>query len=216
MKMPTTPTTSLATDPIAAAGNAARSADAAGPTNPVGLGPPLVRAAANVVVPPTNVDVLPPVVTADPPPVGAAAGAAKMAGLNRLGPEVDAATGAEDGTTPAVLTEGVRTGDEPPVGAAVALELPPGVAGTAPLAFANNVFGVASAARLGPVGIETCLTDDGEINASSPGAAVPLTAKTPAATAAVIPVLFLAIVIARFLSQEGSPRTVDRLYAMPV
>jgi hypothetical protein len=124
-----------------------------------------------------------------------------MAGPKELAPVDDVVAAADAGATRPLSTTVVTPG-APPTNAP---DPSPAIPDVKLLLAANSVFGVASAARLGPVGIESCFTGFGEIGASPLGTAVPLTAKTPTATAAVIPVLFLAIVIARFLSQEGVP-----------
>lgn len=134
------------------------------------------------------------------PPVGATPEAAKMVGLNRLGPEAEPAAGPEDGTAPALLTDAVRTGAVPAVDPAGAPDPPPAVGGATALTAANSVFGVANAARLGPVGIAAS-----QVWAQAPRHPGPQYRRPPnsRSNGRGDHRPLLAIVTARFLSQKG-------------
>jgi hypothetical protein len=156
---------------------------AAGAARVDALVPPVVRTAASVV---------PPVATVEPPPVGATAERAKIVGVNRFGLDCETTAGPGGAAAPVLPTNVVATGAAVPA----AFELPPGFAVGRPLTAANKVFGVTSAARFGPVGIEACFVGADAIGACPVGVALPPAASTPTATAAVIIVLLVAIVIA--------------------
>jgi hypothetical protein len=174
-KMPTTPPIKPATELSAEAGTSARLADPAG--------------AARVVAPP---------VATDPPPVGAVE-RAKTAGANRVVLDCEIAPVPREEATPLFPTTAVTSGVDPVPEA----ELRPVVGLVLLLAAANNEFGVTSAARRGSVAIVTCFVGAGAIGTCPVGGAVPPVARTPAATAAVMIVDLLAIVIAESFPLKG-------------
>jgi hypothetical protein len=176
MKMPTTPPIKPAIELIAEAGM--RLADAAGAARVLALAPPLtVRAAVNV--------------------VEAAAVRATTVGENRLVLDRETTAGPTEGSAPVLATGAVAAG------APAALVRPTGAVVGRLLAAANNVFGVARLARLGPVGMETCFMGADAFGICPVGAVVPAAARTPTATAAVMTVFLLAIVIAYSFPQGG-------------